>query len=94
MVATPDTVVEQPQAETPEQFGNDQFARDAEWLYENCPSGDLKQLSWPAKRSLSESLGTSAAALKIMNDTLKQADIEEGYKIFRQGLQEFEKATA
>ncbi|KAL4897312.1 hypothetical protein BDV59DRAFT_198708 [Aspergillus ambiguus] len=92
LTATPETVVEQPQ--TVEKFGDDQFARDAQWLYENCPSGDLAKLSWPARQSLSESLGTNPAALDIVNDIITNTEIEEGYKLFCEGLKQFEQASA
>ncbi|GES61863.1 hypothetical protein ATEIFO6365_0011038000 [Aspergillus terreus] len=83
-----------PAVEAVEKFGDDQYARDAQWLYENCPSGDLSKLSWPARQSLSESLGTSPATLELVNEIITESEIEEGYKLFCEGLRQFEQASA
>ena len=75
--------------QTAEKFGDDQFARDAEWLYENCPSGDLSKLSWPQKRSLVEGLGIDPAAEKILDEVWDESELEIGYSSFRRGMEEF-----
>lgn len=72
-----------------EKFGDDQYARDAEWLYENCPSGDLSKLSWPEKQSLVDSLGIEPEAQRILNDIWHDSDVEAGHFAFRRGLEEF-----
>lgn len=76
-------------AQAAEKFGDDQFARDAEWLYENCPSGDLSKLAWPQKRSLVEGLGVDPAAEKILNEVWDDSELEVGYSAFYRGMEEF-----
>ncbi|KKK16092.1 hypothetical protein ARAM_007360 [Aspergillus rambellii] len=83
-----------PAEEMTEKFGDDQFAQDAQWLYENCPSGDLRQLVWPAKQSFAESLNASPAALKILSEIWDDADVDKAYAIFKRELREFEKTLA
>ncbi|OJJ44337.1 hypothetical protein ASPZODRAFT_18539 [Penicilliopsis zonata CBS 506.65] len=52
--ASPGTIVaEQPNLDF---GGDDEFARDAQWLYLNCPSGDFDKLQWPSKESLTSGL--------------------------------------
>ena len=103
LTATPDTVAPnqttkksdltpQPgKADKPENFGDDEFARDAEWLYQNCPSGDLSQLKWPAKQSYEESLGVSSTSMKLLATIWDDSEIEPAYLAFRQSFEEFKK---
>lgn len=72
-----------------ERFGDDQFARDAEWLYERCPSGDLSKFAWPEKRGLVDSLEINPEAVKILDDVWDDADIEVGHSAFCRGMEEF-----
>lgn len=72
-----------------EKFGDDQFARDAEWLYENCPSGDLSKLAWPEKQRLIDSLGIEPEAERILNDVWDDSDFEVGHSAFRRGMEAF-----
>ncbi|XHG05495.1 hypothetical protein AWENTII_008715 [Aspergillus wentii] len=91
MVAAPDAVTEK---EPVEKFGEDQFAQDAQWLYDNCPSGDLRQLAWPAKQSLKESLGVSTEAVRILDDIWDDSEVDGAYNVFRQSLEEFGQTLA
>ena len=70
-------------------FGSDRFARDAKWLYDNCPSGDLRELSFPEKKPLQESLGVDRAAVEIVARSWEKARVSDAYDIFNRGLQEF-----
>jgi hypothetical protein len=81
-------------APTPEQFGDDQFAQDAQWLYEHCPSGDLSQLVWPQPTSLAETLGISDEAVRIMNDIWDESQVDEYHSIFQQGVEELRQTLA
>lgn len=90
--ATEEHVPEKPAApekQAPEKFGDDKFARDAEWLYENCPSGDLSKLTWPAKRSLVDNLGIDPAAEELVNAARDDMDLDTGYRAFQHGMEEF-----
>ncbi|KAE8367686.1 hypothetical protein BDV27DRAFT_66475 [Aspergillus caelatus] len=103
LTATPDTVASKqttkksdltPQpgkADEPESFGDDEFARDAEWLYQNCPSGDLSQLKWPARQSYEESLGVSSTSMQLLATIWDDGEIEPAYLAFRQSFEEFKK---
>ncbi|KAL2861124.1 uncharacterized protein BJX67DRAFT_385974 [Aspergillus lucknowensis] len=106
LTATPDITPEapaapaSPTAPTPatetitEEFGDDKFARDAQWLYEHCPSGDLSQLVWPKPTSLVETLGISNEAVRIMNDIWDESAVDQAYPIFKQGLEELKQSLA
>ncbi|KAL2818935.1 hypothetical protein BJX63DRAFT_383348 [Aspergillus granulosus] len=88
--ATPAPAVEK----IAEQFGDDQFAQDAQWLYEHCPSGDLSQLVWPQPTSLAETLGISDEAVRIMSEVWDESQVDEYYPIFQQGVEELKQTLA
>ncbi|RAH72872.1 uncharacterized protein BO66DRAFT_249261 [Aspergillus aculeatinus CBS 121060] len=92
-IATPSTVpapVASPErASSPEDFGDDQFARDAQWLYENCPTGDLSELAWPEAESY-EDMGFSAEAVRIANEMWDPSVVDHAYdNIWTPGLEAF-----
>ncbi|PYH82882.1 hypothetical protein BO82DRAFT_58747 [Aspergillus uvarum CBS 121591] len=92
-IATPSTVpvpVASPErASSAEDFGNDQFARDAQWLYENCPTGDLSELVWPEAESY-EDMGFSAEAVRIANEMWDPSVVDHAYdNIWTPGLDAF-----
>ncbi|KAL6239967.1 hypothetical protein BDW75DRAFT_235801 [Aspergillus navahoensis] len=93
---TPDlTPVAAPPVEKPtEKFGDDEFAKDAQWLYSICPSGDLSQLVWPEKKPFGEGLNISAEALRIANEIWDPAEVDEAYAIFEREFAEFKKTLA
>lgn len=80
-------------ATTPEadKFGDDQFARDAEWLYEHCPSGDFNEFAWPSRRDLIEALGVEPEAGKVSTNA---KDLENGPSLFNEDMAEFAAAFA
>lgn len=69
-----------------DKFGDDQFARDAEWLYEHCPSGDFNEFAWPSRRDLVEALGVDPEAGKVSNNA---KDLENGPTLFSEDMAEF-----
>ncbi|KAL4779870.1 hypothetical protein BJX76DRAFT_339505 [Aspergillus varians] len=77
-----------------EKFGDDQFAKDAQWLYENCPSGDLRQLAWPARQPFGEGLNISANSLRILNEIWDPADVDNAYDVFQREYADFKKTLA
>ncbi|OGM40153.1 hypothetical protein ABOM_011298 [Aspergillus bombycis] len=103
LTATPDTIasnqttkksdlIAKPaKVDEPENFGDDEFARDAEWLYQNCPSGDLSQLRWPARQSYEESLGVSSTSMQLLATIWDDSEIEPAYLAFRQSFEEFKR---
>lgn len=72
-------------------FGTDEFAKDAQWLYDICPSGDFEQIVWPARESLQENVGirVDGSALNFDEDELQQ-----DYRAFQQALSAFEEVLA
>lgn len=80
---SPDSVVHEP---IEHEFGTDEFAEDAQWLYDICPSGDFEQIVWPARESLQESLGiqVDGSALNFDEDELQQ-----DYRAFQRTLAAF-----
>ncbi|KAE8380986.1 hypothetical protein BDV26DRAFT_256270 [Aspergillus bertholletiae] len=103
LTATPDTVTSKQETkksdltaqpgrmDEPESFGDDEFAQDAEWLYQNCPSGDLSQLKWPARQTYEESLGVSSTSMQLLATIWDHSEIEPAYLAFRQSFEEFKK---
>ncbi|PKX88579.1 uncharacterized protein P174DRAFT_465091 [Aspergillus novofumigatus IBT 16806] len=91
LTASP-AVNQQPPVET---FGDDdQFARDAQWLYEQCSTGDLQQLKWPEPNTLQESLGVDDEIVQIVASVWDASAVDEVHRAFRQSLEEFTKAQA
>lgn len=75
-------------------LGDDEFARDAQWLYANCPSGDLGQLAWPRGEGYVESLGVDPQAGRLLAQLWEEGEVEEGYGPFCRSLEEFGEALA
>ncbi|PYH40254.1 uncharacterized protein BP01DRAFT_361438 [Aspergillus saccharolyticus JOP 1030-1] len=72
-----------------EDFGDDQFARDAQWLYENCPTGDLSELVWPDAENY-EAMGFSTEAVRIANELWDPSVVDHAYdNIWTPGLEAF-----
>ncbi|KAL3438255.1 hypothetical protein BDV09DRAFT_160264 [Aspergillus tetrazonus] len=92
---TPDlTPVPAPPAEKDtEKFGDDEFAKDAQWLYSICPSGDLSQLVWPEKKPFGEGLIISAEALRIASEIWDPAEVDDAYVAFHREFAEFKKTA-
>lgn len=75
-------------------FGNDQFAHDAKWLYDHCPSGKIEDIVWPEKVSLVESLGVNPAAAEIVDQLWDDAEANRASEIFARELEEFRSISA
>lgn len=75
-------------------LGDDEFARDAQWLYANCPSGDLSQLAWPGAEGYVESLGVDPQAGRLLAQFWEEKEAEEGYGPFCRSLEEFGETLA
>ncbi|KAL4907956.1 hypothetical protein BDW74DRAFT_175741 [Aspergillus multicolor] len=79
-------------AEKPtEKFGDDQFAKDAQWLYDICPTGDLSKLVWPEKKPFGEDLDINNEARRIANDVWDSTEIDVAMPIFQREFAEFKK---
>ncbi|GIK01751.1 hypothetical protein Aspvir_005789 [Aspergillus viridinutans] len=89
LTASP-VVNQQPPVET---FGDDdQFARDAQWLYEQCSTGDLQQLKWPEPNTLQKSLGVDDEIVRLVASVWDASAVDEVHRAFHQSLEEFTKA--
>ncbi|KAF7168471.1 hypothetical protein CNMCM6106_003659 [Aspergillus hiratsukae] len=85
-------VNEQPPVET---FGDDdEFARDAQWLYEQCSTGDFQQLQWPKPKTLQESLGVDDEIVRLVASVWDPSAVDEVHRAFRQGVEEFKAQEA
>ncbi|RHZ49444.1 uncharacterized protein CDV56_102617 [Aspergillus thermomutatus] len=90
LTASP-VVNQQPPVET---FGDDdQFARDAQWLFEHCSSGDLHQLQWPESNNVHMSLGVDDEIVGIIASVGDASAVDE-HPAFHQSLEEFTKTLA
>ncbi|KAL4794650.1 hypothetical protein BDV19DRAFT_390016 [Aspergillus venezuelensis] len=76
-----------------EEFGDDHFAQEAQWLFENCPSGDLTQLKWPEPRPFGEGLNASAESIRIVNEIWDPADVDKAYAVFQRELAEYKESA-
>ncbi|KAL4980760.1 hypothetical protein BDW66DRAFT_124732 [Aspergillus desertorum] len=83
-----------PAEKATEKFGDDEFAKDAQWLYDICPSGDLSQLVWPEKKPFGEGLNISPEALRIASGIWDPAEVDEAYAIFQSEFAEFKETLA
>ncbi|RHZ51720.1 hypothetical protein CDV55_102274 [Aspergillus turcosus] len=91
LTASP-VVNEQPPVET---FGDDdEFARDAQWLYEQCSTGDFQQLQWPKPKTLQESLGVDDEIVRLVASVWDASAVDEVHRAFRQSLEEFKAEEA
>ncbi|KAI9036296.1 uncharacterized protein KD926_002114 [Aspergillus affinis] len=86
MTITPDARIESAPVED---FGDDEFAQDAQWLYEHCPSGDLTQFQWPDKQGYQESLEISQTAIDVLAKVWNDSEVDEAHNLFCQGFEEF-----
>ncbi|PKY08493.1 hypothetical protein P168DRAFT_17476 [Aspergillus campestris IBT 28561] len=75
-------------------FGDDDFARDAQWLLEKCPSGDLRNLVWPQRQSLVDSIGTQPESLDVLSSIWDDAEVDRAYLVFSASLEAFEESKA
>lgn len=91
---TPDLTPAQPAEKSTEKFGDDKFAKDAQWLYENCPSGDLRQLVWPERQAFGEGLNVSADSLRILDEIWDPAEVDNAYDVFQREYADFQKTNA
>ncbi|RAK98246.1 uncharacterized protein BO80DRAFT_457529 [Aspergillus ibericus CBS 121593] len=95
-VATPtpasaDEPVPEPEQPPTEDFGDDEFAREAQWLFENCPSGDLSDLVWPQPVTYEEQ-GFSPEAVNLVNEMWDPAMVDYAYaNIWTPGLEAFKR---
>ncbi|KAL3482280.1 hypothetical protein BJX99DRAFT_217694 [Aspergillus californicus] len=91
---TPDVTPAPSVEKITKRFGDDQFGEDAQWLFENCPSGDLSQLSWPKPQNRAESLSISSEAVRILDEIWDPADVDLAHQIFVRDFEEFKKTLA
>ena len=74
---------------TDDVFGRDHFAEDAKWLYDQCPSGDIREVKWPEKAILEEDLDVVPTAIEFVREHWKEANVNEAYEVFNKELEEF-----
>ncbi|RDW86883.1 uncharacterized protein DSM5745_03525 [Aspergillus mulundensis] len=80
-----------PAGKPTEEFGDDQFAKDAQWLYDICPTGDLSKLVWPEKKPFGEDFDISDEARRIANEIWDSTEVDVAMPIFEREFAEFKK---
>ncbi|PLB38451.1 uncharacterized protein BDW47DRAFT_22915 [Aspergillus candidus] len=93
LTATPDALANREEV-VADAFGDDDFARDAKWLLEKCPSGDLRNLVWPQTQSLVDSIGTQPESLDVLSSIWDDAELDRAYLVFNASLKAFEESKA
>lgn len=91
---TPSTLSNREEAVTDAFGGDDDFARDAQWLLEKCPSGDLRNLVWPQRQSLTDSTGTRPESLSALASIWDDSEVDRAYLVFSASLEAFEESKA
>ncbi|OJJ75905.1 hypothetical protein ASPBRDRAFT_26431 [Aspergillus brasiliensis CBS 101740] len=80
-----------PEQQSIEDFGDDEFAREAQWLYENCPSGNLSDLVWPQPVSYEEQ-DFSPEVIGLVNEIWDPSTVDYAYtNIWTPGLEAFKR---
>ncbi|PLN85764.1 hypothetical protein BDW42DRAFT_190543 [Aspergillus taichungensis] len=92
--STPSTLGNREEAVTDAFGGDDDFARDAQWLLNNCPSGDLRNLVWPQSQSLVDSIGAQPESLNVLSSIWDDSEIDGAYLVFNSCLKAFEESKA
>lgn len=70
-------------------FGNDDYARDAEWLYKQCPSGKLDQLKWPRKQNMITAMNVDSAPRQLLTRTWNNLEMDANHATFRNMMESF-----
>lgn len=63
-------------------FGDDEFGRDAQWLYEQCPTGNLEKLVWPVKQSVTKSQDIDPMARQLLTRTWNNLELDDNHALF------------
>ena len=63
-------------------FGDDEFGRDAEWLYEQCRTGDLETMVWPFKQNITGIMDVDPMPRQLLNRTWNNLEADENLSSF------------
>ena len=74
MTITPDTTMNR---QLKPDFGDDEFGRDAEWLYEQCPTGDIETLMWPFKENATATMDVDPMPRQLLTRTWNNLEADE-----------------
>ena len=67
-------------------FGNDQSGRDAQWLSDICPSGDVRKIPWPEE----DGLEVDQQVAEIVHESYQRTNLAEVYEVGRRSFDESE----
>lgn len=65
-------------------FGDDEFGRDAQWLYEQCPAGNLEKLAWPNKKSVVVAAEVDPAPRQLLTRTWNNLEADDNQAVLSQ----------
>lgn len=71
-------------------FGDDQAGRDAQWLYEICPSGKMEELKWPMRQKITDSLDIDNKARQLLVKTWNNLELDDNHALFCEMVEESE----
>lgn len=74
LTITPDTTMNR---QLKPDFGDDEFGRDAEWLYEQCPTGDIETLMWPFKENATATMDVDPMPRQLLTRTWNNLEADE-----------------
>lgn len=63
-------------------FGDDEFGRDAQWLYEQCPTGNLDTLTWPSRHNVVTAIQVDAMPRQLLTRTWNNLEADENHSLF------------
>lgn len=69
-------------------FGEDQAGRDAQWLYELCPSGNIEELKWPSKQKVTDGLNVDPKPRQILTKTWNNLEVDDNHSLFCEMVKE------
>lgn len=65
-------------------FGDDEFGRDALWLYEQCPKGNLEKLAWPNKKSVVVAAEVEPVPRQLLTRTWNNLEADDNQTVLSQ----------
>ncbi|RMJ20882.1 hypothetical protein PHISP_08248 [Aspergillus sp. HF37] len=70
-------------------FGEDQAGRDAQWLFELCPSGNIEELKWPPKQKVTDSLDVDPKPRQLLVKSWNNLEMDDNHSLFSEMVEEF-----
>lgn len=68
---------------------DDVFSRDAEWMYQQTPSGDLGLLPWPSEDRYADTVGADTMVLRCQGEGWNEQHAQAGFVHFCRDFERF-----